>query len=64
MNKLMDAWKVIQTAPENVVVGTIIMDEKGFRNEEALKRRGSLWFVPDGSMYVYYTPTHWRDLYE
>ena len=21
---------------------------------------GSLWFLPDGSMYVYYTPTYWR----
>ena len=26
-----------------------------------LHDRGRLWFFPDGSMYVYYTPTHWRD---
>jgi hypothetical protein len=25
-----------------------------------LKRQGNLWYTPDGSMYVYYTPTHWR----
>lgn len=29
-------------------------------NLQTLKRRGSLWFFPDESMYVYYTPTHWR----
>jgi hypothetical protein len=25
-----------------------------------LKRRGNLWFLPDDSMYVYYTPEFWR----
>jgi hypothetical protein len=25
-----------------------------------LKRRGNLWWLPDDSMYVYFTPTHWR----
>ena len=25
-----------------------------------LKRKGGLYFVPDGSMYVYYTPVMWR----
>lgn len=27
-----------------------------------LKRRGRLWFLSDGSMYVYYTPTHWQPI--
>ena len=32
-----------------------------FNNEGAmLKRSGNLWFLPDGSMYVYYTPEWWR----
>jgi hypothetical protein len=48
--------------PEGVVVETKIDDNKGLRNEATLLRRGNLWFVPDGSMYVYYTPTHWRYL--
>lgn len=26
-----------------------------------LKRSGRLWFFPDGSMYVYYTPQAWRN---
>jgi hypothetical protein len=25
-----------------------------------LKRQGNLWFAPDGSMYVYYTPVFWK----
>jgi hypothetical protein len=47
---------------EGVPVETKIDDEHGCRNEGArLKRVGRLWFFPDGSMYVYYTPTHWRE---
>jgi hypothetical protein len=45
---------------EGVVVWTKIDDERGLRNEQLLKRVGRLWFFPDGSMYVYFTPTHWR----
>ncbi len=60
----MTVWRNIQTAPENVVVLTKIDDANGCRNEQKLKRSGRLWFVPDGSMYVYYTPTHWTDVNE
>lgn len=42
------------------VVDTKIDDASGKRNEQQLKRKDTLWFYPDGSMYVYYTPTHWR----
>lgn len=51
-----------QLPPDGVVVQTKIDDSKGVRNETTLKRQGNLWFVPDGSMYVYYTPTHWREI--
>lgn len=27
-----------------------------------LKFSSNLWWLPDGSMYVYFTPTHWRPL--
>ena len=47
--------------PENKTVETWIDDGKYIRNEQELKRCGNLWYLPDGSMYVYYTPTHWRD---
>lgn len=49
-----------QLPPEGVIVGTVIDDANGRRNEQTLKRQGSLWFMPDNSMYVYYSPTHWR----
>lgn len=59
MNK---EWSTIETAPENQVVWTIISDAYGLRNEAKLKRNGRLWWFPDGSMYVYYQPTHWKPL--
>lgn len=42
--------------PEGEVVGVI--SPSG--NASTLKRSGPLWFVPDGSMYVYWTPIAWR----
>lgn len=53
-------WERIESAPEGVVVQTKIDDGRGVRNEGKLLRRGRLWWLPDGTMYVYYTPTHWR----
>lgn len=49
------------------VVDTKIDDEDGLRNEQPLKRggtNGNLWFFPDGGMYVYYRPTHWKPMEE
>jgi hypothetical protein len=61
----MDAWNPISTAPLGVEVETKIDDGHGVRNVQTLKasqRPGCrvMWWLPDGSMYVYYTPTHWR----
>ena len=56
----MSEWQPIATAPEGVIVETKIDDQQGCRNQTTLKRSSRLWFLPDGSMYVYYTPTHWR----
>ncbi len=50
------------TPSENVPLETKIHDRSGDRNVQILFRQGKLWFVPDGSMYVYYEPTHWRYL--
>jgi hypothetical protein len=55
-------WLPIRTAPENVPVMTKIDDASGVRNEQPLKRRGRLWWLVSGEMYVYYTPTHWKPL--
>lgn len=51
--------------PVGIVVETKIDDRRGVRNETKLKlvpECGRLWFVPDSDMYVYYTPTHWREV--
>jgi hypothetical protein len=48
--------------PQNVVVETKIDDEKGVRNISKLYLSGNLWWLPDGSMCVYYQPTHWREV--
>lgn len=53
-------WQRAETAPEGEVVDTKIDDRDGVRNEQPLKRKGRLWFFPDGSAYVYYVPTHWK----
>jgi hypothetical protein len=52
-------WKLIESAPDGVEVWTKIDDGEGIRNVQTLKRLGRLWYFPDGSMYVYYQPTHW-----
>jgi len=52
-------WRSIDTAPEGVVVETMIRGGSKL-NVRPLVRQGRLWFFPDMSMYVYYTPTHWR----
>jgi len=43
------------------VVETKVEDKDGIRNVQLLKLSRTLWFVPDGSSYVYYRPTHWRE---
>lgn len=48
--------------PENEVVETKIDDKDGVRNEQKLKRIGNLMWFADSSMYVYYSPTHWRSI--
>lgn len=48
--------------PSGVVVMTKCDDEHGLRNEQKLVRQGSLWWLEDRSLYVYYTPTHRREV--
>lgn len=48
--------------PDGQIVLTKIDDARGCRNEQKLMRQGRLWFVSDGSMYVYYVPTHWAEI--
>jgi hypothetical protein len=46
--------------PIGKVVDTKVDRGSGVTNDQPLKFQGSLWFFPDGSMYVYYEPTHWK----
>jgi hypothetical protein len=56
-----DWISVKESLPKNgEIVDTKIDDNHGKRNEQPLKRQGNLWFFSDGSMYVYYVPTHWK----
>lgn len=56
-------WKLIkdEPPPKNKTLKTKIDDADGVRNEQELFFDGKLWWFPDKSMYVYYTPTHWWD---
>jgi len=58
----MSEWKPASTVPEDTVVMTLIADENGVRNEQQMRYRNRLWWFPDGSMYVYYKPTHWKPI--
>lgn len=61
MDEIREWHRTTTIVPANgVVVETKVDDECGARNVAKLKRQDRLWFMPDGSMYVYYTPTHWR----
>ena len=53
-------WNPISSAPEGQAVMTKIDDSLGERNEQVMVKNGNLWFA--GEMYVYYQPTHWREL--
>jgi hypothetical protein len=58
----MDWIRVNERLPaEGVLVETKISDKQSERNLQVLQRRKNLWFHPEGTMYVYYTPTHWRE---
>lgn len=47
---------------DDIVVLTKIDDADGVRNETTLRRHNGLWWFPDMSMYIYYSPTHWATL--
>lgn len=55
-------WQPISTAPDNQIVWTKIEDANGARSKQRLRRIGNLWLLPNRSMRVHYTPTHWAPL--
>lgn len=65
----MGKWETIDSAPEGVPILTKIDDEHGVRNVQRLVKRTripgetrAMYWTEDGTMYVYYTPTHWQSV--
>lgn len=57
----MDNWnRVSEGCPEGKIIETCIIEGGSIRMQQRLIRKGRLFFFTDMSMYVYYTPTHWR----
>lgn len=57
----MNDWiSVKERLPENGVEVAVRLGSR--RVVTNLKRMNRLWFLPDGSMYVYYEPTHWMPI--
>lgn len=46
--------------PENTLLLTKVDHQNCSKNEQRLIKKGNLWWLEDMSMYVYYTPTHWK----
>jgi hypothetical protein len=48
------------TARELPPPGVVVETKDSAGRVQDLKLVGRLWFVPDGSMYVYFEPAFWR----
>ena len=61
----MPKWNWIKVSdrlpPQNNIVRTKIDEDGRVSNESKLIRKGTLWWLPDEAIYVYFTPTHWLD---
>ena len=60
MKVIHQKWKnpISEPPKDNVVVEVVAPDGR----ETKLFKQGRLWFVPDGSMYMYWTPVLWREI--
>jgi hypothetical protein len=55
------SWKLIDKyTPQSQILETCIIENGKIRNEQRLILKGNLFWLTDMSMYVYYTPTHYR----
>lgn len=58
----MSNWYDVESNPPES--GTLVECTTPGGDVRVLKRSGNMWFVPDGSVYVYFTPVKWRPLTE
>lgn len=62
-NALTSWIRTVDAKPaDGEIVETKVHDGISCRNEQNLQRSGQLWFIPNASLHVYYTPTHWRPI--
>lgn len=59
-----DHWISVSSRkpPAGIKVLTKIEDYRGTRNVQEMIYERNLWWLKDRSMYVYYEPTHWKNL--
>ena len=48
--------------PNGKAVVTCIKDRNGVHNYTILFFNNGLWWHRDKSMYIYYAPTHWKEM--
>lgn len=53
-------WHMIEHSLPDEGIEVEVISPGGI--ETTLKRNGRLWFDPDGSMYMYWTPMFWREI--
>ncbi len=63
MKREINDWvNVKNQKPQEGAAVKVKIDEGGqVRNEATLIYKNNLWWLPDMSMYVYFTPTHWKE---
>lgn len=50
--------------PQKTVVKTIIFQKEKGRMEQNLMLIGRKWFLPGSTVYINYSPTHWKQKYD
>lgn len=53
-------WTPVGPDDEDAPAGELVTVITPGGDERDLIRQGRLWFLPDKSMYVYFTPVFWR----
>lgn len=62
MKESESVFEIVDRLPNpDVDVETKIDGQGGVRNTVKLRRHSNLWWFPDMSMYIYYSPTHWKE---
>lgn len=58
----MGYMSIDKDTPKGIPLDTLVCDENSICNIQPLIHHRGLWFLNNMSMYVYYTPTHWKHI--